>query len=32
MNGWWCSVPWWMGAVVLAGLMGWQLSDLILPP
>ena len=32
MKGWWWSVHLWTGAVVLAGLVGWLLSYLILPP
>jgi hypothetical protein len=32
MKGWWWSVHLWTGAVALAGLVGWLLSYLILPP
>jgi hypothetical protein len=32
MKGWWWSVHLWTGAIVLAGLVGWLLSYLILPP
>jgi hypothetical protein len=32
MNGWWWSVHLWTGAIVLAGLVEWLLSYLILPP
>jgi hypothetical protein len=32
MNGGWWSVHWWTGAMVLAGLVGWLRSSLILPP
>jgi hypothetical protein len=32
MKGWWWSVHLWTGAIVLAGLAGWLLSYLILPP
>ncbi len=32
MKGWWWSVHLWTGGIVLAGLVGWLLSYLILPP
>jgi hypothetical protein len=32
LNGWWWSVHLWTGAIMLAGLVGWLLSYLILPP
>jgi membrane protein YqaA with SNARE-associated domain len=32
MKGWWWSVHVWTGGIVLAGLVGWLLSYLILPP
>lgn len=32
MKGWWWSVHLWTRAIGLAGLVGWLLSYLILPP
>src|SRR5690606_39005404 len=32
LNGWWWSVHLWTGAITLAGLVGWLLSYLVLPP